>query len=55
MKYLLMPFFLICTTFLVAQKQITWIGGTPGKENTWEEPKNWNANTIYLMQIHMSL
>jgi hypothetical protein len=29
-----------------AQTTITWKGGTPGQENQWNEPQNWDAHRI---------
>lgn len=34
------------TTILVAQNTVTWVGGTPGKETNWDEPKNWNIHKV---------
>jgi len=31
---------------IIAQTTITWKGGTPGKENKWNEPKNWDSHRI---------
>lgn len=29
---------------LSAQTHAYWLGGTPGKETNWEEPRNWDTN-----------
>lgn len=31
---------------LFAQNINTWKGGTPGKENKWDEPRNWSKNQV---------
>ena len=30
----------------IAQEITSWIGGTPGKENQWDEPRNWENNEV---------
>jgi hypothetical protein len=37
---------ILAPLFINAQTTTTWKGGTPGRETTWNEPKNWDANRI---------
>ena len=46
MKTLIIALLTLTTTILTAQKTITWIGGTPGKETQWNEPRNWSNNKV---------
>ena len=46
MKTIMIVLLAVTSNFLFAQQQITWVGGTPGKENRWEEPKNWDAQRV---------
>lgn len=47
MKYLIIIFIWVLGNItLFAQNTIVWKGGTPGKENSWNEPKNWDVNQI---------
>ena len=34
------------TSFITAQNTVTWIGGTPGQETNWDEPRNWSTNHV---------
>ena len=38
---------------LLAQNSIIWKGGTPGKETSWNEPKNWDLNQIPDFNSHV--
>lgn len=46
MKTLLILLMTLTTTCLIGQKAVTWIGGTPGKECQWNEPKNWSDHKV---------
>ena len=45
-KYALSAAFALFCTSIIAQNTVTWVGGTPGKETKWEEPKNWDTNRV---------
>ena len=34
------------STITIAQNIVTWKGGTPGKETSWYEAKNWSNNRV---------
>ena len=36
----------LLTAFSQAQSSISWVGGTPGKETTWNEPRNWDDHKV---------
>jgi hypothetical protein len=46
MKTLITLIFIATTTIISAQQVVTWNGGTPGKENCWTEPRNWDINRV---------
>ena len=46
MKTLLIIALTFTTTILMAQNTVTWVGGTPGKESDWNEPKNWSNHKV---------
>ena len=46
MKTLIILLLTLTSSILVAQKSVTWIGGTPGNETSWEEPKNWSDQHV---------
>ncbi len=46
MKTLIIFLLLLSSTLLLAQKSITWVGGTPGNETSWDEPKNWSSHHV---------
>ncbi|MEO1262295.1 MAG: hypothetical protein AAFZ15_26045 [Bacteroidota bacterium] len=46
MKTLLIAFLTFSATFLFAQNNVTWIGGTPGNETAWDEAKNWSNHRV---------
>ena len=33
-------------TFNALNAQVYWVGGTPGTETKWEEPKNWSNHKV---------
>jgi len=46
MKNLMILLFTLSTSLLTAQTICTWTGGTPGKENAWNEARNWDTNRV---------
>lgn len=40
--------FIITLTIVSVQAQVknNWIGGTPGRSNSWDEPKNWSKGSV---------
>ena len=46
MKTLLIALFTMISTITIAQNTVTWKGGTPGKETSWNEAKNWSNNRV---------
>jgi hypothetical protein len=46
MKTLITIIFIATTAIISAQQVVTWKGGTPGKENCWAEPRNWDTNRV---------
>ena len=34
------------STLIMAQNNVYWIGGTPGKENNWNEARNWSSQEV---------
>ena len=46
MKKLIISLLVLLTYSLHAQHITTWIGGCPGKETKWNEPRNWNTNAV---------
>lgn len=46
MKNLLIVLFTFCSSLLTAQITNTWVGGTPGKVNHWNEARNWSKNCV---------
>jgi hypothetical protein len=46
MKTLLFAALTLISTITFAQQKVTWEGGTPGKETSWNEPRNWSNNNI---------
>lgn len=46
MKTLLIAFLTLTTTITFAQQSVTWKGGTPGNETSWNEARNWSNNKV---------
>lgn len=46
MKNLLIVLLTMASTSLMAQNTVIWIGGTPGNETSWDEPKNWSNHHV---------
>ncbi|MDB4727915.1 hypothetical protein OAF63_03915 [Saprospiraceae bacterium] len=46
MKTLIIAILTFSTSLIIAQNTVTWVGGTPGNETSWEEPKNWSDNKV---------
>jgi hypothetical protein len=46
MKKLLIAILTLSATIAFAQQTVTWKGGTPGKETSWNEAKNWSNNKV---------
>ena len=46
MKTLLITVFTLTVFSVTAQTTIEWVGGTPGKETNWDEPKNWSSHRV---------
>ncbi len=46
MKNVLIAAFALFTTCAFSQKTTTWVGGTPGKETSWNEARNWSSNRV---------
>ena len=46
MKNLMIVLLTLSTSLLTAQITSTWTGGTPGKENNWNEARNWDTNSV---------
>ncbi|MFK7776307.1 MAG: hypothetical protein AB8F94_29565 [Saprospiraceae bacterium] len=46
MRILIIIAITFSTTFLYAQKIVIWIGGTPGSETSWDQPKNWSNHNV---------
>lgn len=46
MKSLLMLISILSCTALIAQNDVTWIGGTPGKQADWNEARNWSNQRV---------
>jgi hypothetical protein len=46
MKNLLIAIFTLLTTITFAQQAVTWNGGTPGNETSWDEARNWSNNKV---------
>ena len=46
MTRLLIAICTLLTTTAFAQQTATWKGGTPGKENVWNEARNWSNNKV---------
>ena len=46
MKTLLIAILTLTTTLTFAQQSVTWKGGTPGKETSWNEARNWSNNKV---------
>ncbi len=42
MKILNIAFLILVSIFVNAQNTVTWIGGTPGHETSWNVAKNWS-------------
>ena len=53
MKVLIITLLSLSTTFAFGQFQSTWVGGTPGKENVWNEARNWNTNRVPDANTHV--
>ncbi len=46
MKTLIIALLTLTSTITAAQNTVTWVGGTPGNETSWEEPKNWSNHHV---------
>ena len=46
MKNFFILLFSLVTSITFAQQIAIWEGGTPGKENCWNEAKNWSNQTV---------
>jgi hypothetical protein len=46
MKTLLIAILTLTATITFAQQSVTWKGGTPGKETSWNEARNWSNNKV---------
>lgn len=46
MKSLFFVISILSCTVLIAQKDVSWIGGTPGQETNWNEARNWSTNHV---------
>lgn len=46
MKTLIIAILTFSTSLIIAQNTVTWIGGTPGNETSWDEPRNWSDHKI---------
>lgn len=44
--FLALSLLLSYSNTLSAQKTVTWKGGTPGQEQTWNCPKNWSGARV---------
>ncbi len=42
MKTLFTAILTILTITIFAQNTVSWLGGTPGRETTWNEARNWS-------------
>ena len=42
MKTLIIVLLTLTSSLAFAQNTATWIGGTPGNETNWNEPRNWS-------------
>lgn len=46
MKTLIYVLSFFAITSLNAQTEMIWLGGTPGQETNWNQPKNWSTNQV---------
>ena len=46
MKNLIIALLTLLSTTAIAQNTVTWKGGTPGKEQAWNEARNWSDNRV---------
>lgn len=46
MKTLIIAVLTMATSIISAQNTVNWVGGTPGKETAWNEPKNWSDHRV---------
>ncbi len=46
MKTLIIALLTLTSTIITAQSTVTWVGGTPGNETSWDEPKNWSNQLV---------
>ena len=46
MKTFLIIVLTFTATAINAQNTVTWIGGTPGNETTWNEARNWSNHRV---------
>ena len=46
MKTIFIALFTLISTVTIAQNTVTWKGGTPGKETSWNEARNWSNNRV---------
>ena len=45
-SFLTLTLAFICSLNISSQNTIHWLGGTPGHESEWNEPRNWDANRV---------
>ena len=53
MRALLMPIALILISFSFIDAQNIWIGGFPGDETNWDNPRNWSLNKVPDLDKHV--
>lgn len=46
MRTLIVIVITLISTSALAQYTVTWIGGTPGSEHNWNEPRNWSTGSV---------
>lgn len=46
MKTLIITALTLLSSLSFAQQVIEWVGGTPGKEQSWNEASNWSTNQV---------
>lgn len=46
MKSLLVLISILSCTALIAQNDVTWLGGTPGRQTEWNEARNWSNQRV---------
>ena len=46
MKTIFIALFTLISTVTIAQNTVTWKGGTPGNETSWNEARNWSNHKV---------